>query len=241
MSPNPATFLQHLRAEGYHPRSDKHSNALAESIVADLMDGCEAMAQSARGGRLVYDLNFTISAGTSDWKVDLVLGAPPPGTPLPVSGLRIRKTLPSTVQLAVEIKSVMTEHRKAIKNRKRDFEAHHEHVHRYSNAAIAAGVLVVNQAATFRSPLRQTVTQHREPRSLVQHCVQQMRSVTGRSGLVGEGLEAKCAIVVDMDNQDRAATRYVSEAPAPQIGDPLHYDAFLQALCSLYAQRFAAG
>ena len=74
MSPNPETFLRHLQKLGYHSRSDKHSNALAEAIVADLMASCPAMARKARDGRLVYDLNFTIQAGTSDWNVDLVLG-----------------------------------------------------------------------------------------------------------------------------------------------------------------------
>jgi len=28
------------------------------------------------------------------------------------------------------------------------------------------------------------------------------------------------------------------EPPAPTVGDPLHYDAFIQALCALYAERF---
>jgi len=41
-----------------------------------------------------------------------------------------------------------------------------------------------------------------------------------------------------MDNQDYGATRYVTRPPAPSIGDPLHYDAFVQSLCSLYNQRF---
>jgi len=40
-----------------------------------------------------------------------------------------------------------------------------------------------------------------------------------------------------MDNQDHAAA-FVSRAPAPQVGDPLHYDAFIQALCALYTERF---
>jgi hypothetical protein len=132
----------------------------------------------------------------------------------------------------------MTEHRKAVKNRKRDLEAHHEHVHRYDPQAVAGGVLVVNQAATFKSPLRPSITQHRNPRALVEHCIREMRSVTSRSGLQGEGLEAKTVLVVNMDNQNLAQTRYVSTAPAPNVGDPLHYDAFLQSLCSLYTQRF---
>ena len=238
MSPNPEAFLQHLRTQGYHPRSDKHSNALSEALVADLLAACPVMAQKARQGLLVYDLNFTLSVGTSDWNVDLVLGAPPPASTPPEGSAAIRRTRPSTIQIAVEIKGVMTEHRKAIKNRKRDLEAHHEHVHRYNNLAIAGGILVVNQAETFRSPLRPEVTHHKDPKSLVRHCLLEMRSVVTRPGLQGEGLEAKAVLVVDMDNQNLGATHFVTDAPAPPIGDPLHYDAFLQSLCTLYTQRF---
>jgi hypothetical protein len=238
MSPNPESFLRHLRREGYHPRSDKHSNALAEALVIDLLNCCPRMTDDARRGLLVYDLNFTLSAGTSDWNVDLVLGPPCPGTAPPGPQGRILRTRPSTVCIAVEIKGVMTEHHKAVKNRKRDLEAHHEHVHRYNNLAIAGGVFVINQAALFRSPLRSEVTKHKDPKALVKHCLNELRSVTSRSGVQGEGLEAKAAVVVDMDNQDFGATRYVSDTPAPQVGDPLHYDAFIQCICGLYVSRF---
>ena len=239
MSPNPPAFIRHLRERGYHPRSDKHSIALAEAIVRDLLASSAPMAERAASGTLVYDLNFTINAGTSDWNVDLVLGAPPPGAEPPEAGEPIRKTRPSTVQIAIEIKSVMTEHRKAVKNRKRDLEAHHEHVHRYSNRAIAGGVLVVNAAASFVSPLRSAPTTHRNPAALVEHCVRQARSITGRSGLHGEGLEARCVLVVDMDNEHLGSTTFVTAPPAPQVGDPLHYDAFAQAVASLYIERFS--
>ena len=239
MSPNPPSFILHLRQSGYHPRSDKHSNALAEAIASDLLRCAPALAQRAADGLLVYDLNFTITAGTSDWNVDLVLGAPPPGTAAPGAGETILKTRPSIVQIAIEIKSVMTEHRKAVKNRKRDLEAHHEHVHRYNNQTIAGGVLLVNQADTFKSPLRESVTTHRNPRVLVEHCIHEVRAIASRSGLIGEGLEAKAVIVVDMDNQDLPSTRFVTTPPAPPIGDPLHYDAFTQTVAALYLQRFA--
>lgn len=188
-------------------------------------------------GKLVYSLNFNLIYSTSEWNVDLVLGTPPPGTPPPTEG-HIRKTDPSTVQIAVELKSVMTEHRKAVKNRKRDFEAHHEHVHNYSNAAIACGVLVVNASPSFRSPLRQEITEHRNPNILVEHCLQEMRNVSMRGGPTGYGLDAKSAIVVSMDNVDWASTSYVTSAPAPPIGDPLSYDAFTQRLCHEYQARF---
>ena len=239
MSPNPDAFLRHLRANGYHSRSNKHSNALAEAIVRDLLETCAVMSEAARRGRLVYELNFTINAGTSDWNVDLVLGSPPPGLDLPEEAAVIVRTRPSTVQVAVEIKSIMTEHQKAMRNRKRDLEAHHEHVHRYSNRAVAAGVFVVNQSLAFKSPLRADVSEHKKPAALVEQCVLQMRSIGSRPGLEGAGLESKSVIVVDMDNQDLATTRYVTQPPAPQVGDPLHYDAFIQSVCAFYAHRFA--
>jgi hypothetical protein len=138
----------------------------------------------------------------------------------------------------VELKAVMTEHRKAVKNRKRDLEAHHEHVHNYNNQTIAGGVLIINAAATFRSPLRDEVTTHRNPEKLVTHCINELRSVATRGGSTGYGLEAKCAIVVDANNQDLSKACYVTTAPAIPIGDPLHYDAFIRTICEQYTRRF---
>jgi hypothetical protein len=74
---NPNSFLQHLRDEGYHSRSNKHSNALAEAILQDLVRHCPKIREKGRRGTIVYDLNVTLRAGTADWNVDLVLGPPP--------------------------------------------------------------------------------------------------------------------------------------------------------------------
>ncbi len=238
MAPNPPGFLEHLRSHGYHPRSDKHSNSLSECIVSDLLEQCSSIRQQAAAGRLVYSLNFTLFTGTADWKVDLVFGDPPPGQPPPSSPTRIVRTPPSTVQIAIELKAVMTEHRKAVKNRKRDFEAHHDHVHRYSRRTIAAGLLVLNGASVFRSPLRDGPTVHRNPDDLVRHCVSEMRAVSQRSSVDGVGLDAKGVIVVDFDNQNLSAAKYASAGNVPRVGDPLHYDAFVQRICALFGERF---
>lgn len=237
--PLPEPFLDHLRARGYHPRSDRHSNALAEAIVADLMLRCEAMARDAAAGRLVYDLNMDLRFGTSTWNVDLVLGSPsPPTAPSPAP---ITRATPSAVRIAIEIKGVMTEHRKAVKNRKRDFEAHHEHVHNYNRHTIAGGVMVINSSPTFKSPLRPEITAHGSPNAvltLVQHCVTEMRNVTEAGGGSPYGMDAKCALVVDFDNVHFASARYLTSPPAPQPGDPLHYESFLQRICDEYGERF---
>src|SRR5579862_223964 len=116
--PLPSSFIAHLRSAPYHPRSDKHSNALAAAIVTDLIATCTPMAESAAEGKLVWDTNFDLIYGTATWNVDFVIGAPPPGTAPPTNEL-VRQAPPSSVQIAGEIKGVMTEHRKAVKNRKR--------------------------------------------------------------------------------------------------------------------------
>ena len=235
----PRSFLDHLRNAGYHPRSNKHSNSLSTAIVGDLIANCPMMAEQASIGRLVYSLNFNLRVQTSVWNVDLVLGTPPPGTAPPTDG-PIRRMDPSTVQIAVEIKSVMTEHRKAVKNRKRDLEAHHEHTHSYSVSTIAGGVMVINASPTFKSPLRPQPTRHKNPLALVSHCLNETRNISIRAGPIGNGLDANTALVVSMNNEDLESTQFLDRHPAPSVGDPLHYDSFIQRLCNEYVSRFTA-
>ena len=235
--PLPGAFTDFLTADGYHPRSSRHSNFLCEEVVKGLLEVSPAIARLAGAGKLVYDLNFTLRAGTADWNVDLVLGTPPSGlhapTPIPIS-----RTQPARVQIAVENKAVMTEHHKAVKNRKRDFEAHHDHVHRYDDAAIAGGLLLVNSASRFKSPLRDEMTVHHEPKALVEHCVTQMRAVSRRTGRGTSGLDASCMLVVDYENVPGSIAEYTLKPPAPQVGDPLHFDSFLAAIARQYEDRF---
>lgn len=238
MSPNPSDFIAHLRSSGYHSRSNKHSNSFCGCVARDLAAACPYMLDKARQGSLTYDLNFTLRAGTADWNVDLVLGNPPPGTQPPASLTGIPRMTPSTIEIAIEVKSVMTEHRKAVKNRKRDFEAHHEHVHHYNPRAIAGGCLIVNAAPRFQSPLRQGETVHKNPRALIEHCLAEFRAVAMRGGQTGVGLDAKAAVVIEMDNANLKETKFAERAPAPAVGDPMHYDAFIQKICSEYKARF---
>jgi hypothetical protein len=229
--PLPESFIQHLRDFGYHPRSDKHSNALSAAIVQDLLKACPVLAAQAEQGTIVYDLNKDLRFGTSTWNLDLVLGTP--GAPVSAPDAGIAKVTPATVRIALETKGVMTEHRKAVKNRKRDFEAHHEHVHNYSRRTIAAGVMVINASTSFASPLRLRPTTHgTRPRmsSLIEHCINEMRNVTESGGASTYGMDAKAVLVVDFDNVDWPAAQYVTQVPAPLPGDPLHYELRSEAL-----------
>jgi hypothetical protein len=236
----PPSFLTHLQERGYHSRSDKHSKALAEAIVEALMAECPKLSLDARAGRLVFQHNHDVTYGHSTWNTDLAIGPPPPGldvTSLPeVSGMK--RATPVAVRIAVEAKAVMTEHRKAIKNRKRDLEAHHQHVHDYDSVAIAAGIVALNASTTFQSPLRSEISSHGNIDAAIAHCINEVNSITMAHGTSAVGLDAKCALVLVMDNVHHRETSYLDKAPAPVVGSPIHWDAFIQRICQLYTSRF---
>ena len=54
----PRGYAAHLSQDGYHPRSNKHSNRLCELVVTDLLESCPKLAEHAKAGEIVYDLNF---------------------------------------------------------------------------------------------------------------------------------------------------------------------------------------
>jgi hypothetical protein len=212
-----------------------------EEVVRSLVDHCPQIAAEAKAGALVFQHNHDVIVGHGTWNTDLAIGLPAPGessTATVVNGMR--RATPTTVRIAVEAKSVMTEHRKAVKNRKRDFEAHHAHVHDYDSMAIAGGVLMLNAAPQFQSPLRPAPSTHKNPMDLVKHCVGEMSSVGMTSGTSTAGLDASCVLVVDMSNipAGEPATEYVTKVPAIGPGHPLYWDGFIQRICQLYSARF---
>ena len=144
----PERFAKYLIENPYHPRSNKHSNALAEFFLDDLLDRCPQFRQEVHAGRICYELNRKVIVGTSDWNVDLVVG-PPPGSGQSVQCQKMLRAQPSNFRLTLEAKSIMTEHRKAQRNRQRDLDAYHQFLHRYDQNTIVAAVTVVNIAGSF--------------------------------------------------------------------------------------------
>lgn len=234
----PERFAAYLLKEPYHPRSNKHSNAFMQFLLEDLVRLCPRFAEDAAGGRVVYDLNKKVKVGTSEWNVDLVVG-PPAMSVGPQEGPVLRAQ-PSNFRLACEAKSIMTEHRKAQRNRQRDLDALHQFLHRYDQNAIVAAVTVVNIAESFRSPLRPKPTKHKNSSTLVQAAIDLLRTIPVRSHPSnGPGLEANAVVVVRYDNTEHPAVSVVHTAsPAPQLGDPLHWDSFVRRICDLYVQRW---
>jgi hypothetical protein len=133
----------------------------------------------------------------------------------------------------------MTEHGKARRNRQRDLDSFHQFVHRYDSDTVASALTVVNIAARFKSPLRTEPSTHRNVRDLVSETLALLRVLPLRSAADTSGLEANGAILVEHDNIENSQTRLVTSSPAPQVGDPLHYDSFLTRICDRYSQRWS--
>jgi len=242
----PLNFLTHLQTKGYNSRNSAHSKALCEAIVAELMATCPKIRDEAMAGQLVYKIDHVLAAvGMDEWQTDLAIGPPAPDfTPDPATppGAMPEGT-PIATRIAVEQKSTMTKHSGARKNRKRDLEAHHQHVHAHYERAIAASISLVNAADVFQSSLLAEPTRITTSRmtafAKAEGVVQQVKLV-GFSPRVGvPGIDAKCALVVDMDNIDLASTKYVEASPpAPAAGDPLHWDSFIRRICDRYGERY---
>ena len=118
-------FAAYLAAKGYDPRSSRHSDFLAEIIVGDLVTNCPLIAERATLGQIVANLRHHQQIGQDDWVIDIAIGTCA-GPPVPPDGL-IRMAPPVMIQIAIELKSVLTEHGKARRNRLRDFGAFHGH------------------------------------------------------------------------------------------------------------------
>ena len=173
-------LVQHLIQHGYHPRSSRHSDFLSFIIIRDLIDRCQPIKSKAARGEIVAKLHHHQMVGTDDWQIDIAIGSCA-GNPVPPTSLEGLLGLPDApdigrpsitfappviIQIAIELKGVMTEHGKARRNRLRDFGAFLGHAQRYDPKTVVAAFLAVNSADWFYSQLnlgkttRSEITRH---------------------------------------------------------------------------------
>lgn len=235
-------IARYLAKNGYHPRSSKHGDALCEYLVRDLLAGCPAFAAAAASGRICYRLNFTIDPDSVDrWNTDLVVGPPPPGARRARRGIVLSD--PVELWLAVDAKTIMTEHGKARRNRQRDLNSFQDILHRKNPKTIVGGLVVVNMASRFQTPLARRIagpTEHRNIERLVSEIIVMLGGIAHADALPGRpGLEALGVIVVEHSNIAGDVTRLVTEPPAPPNGHRLSYATFLRDLCAAFTARFS--
>jgi hypothetical protein len=254
-------FAAYLSEKGYDPRSSRHSDFLSEIIIRDLVNNCPLVAERAASGRLVASIRHHQQIGQDDWVIDIAIGtcAGTPSPP-PTAGA-IRMSSPVIIQIAIELKSILTEHGKARRNRLRDFAAFHGHGHSYNLRTVVAAFLVTNSTDLFYSPLnlgkvnRPEINTHtsarRNARQLVTDSINLFRSIhLRRSETDGPGLEAVGVIVIEHDNLNlypdpvkyahlKKPTRVAPTPPTLAVGDPLSYESMIQRICLHYTERFA--
>jgi len=121
-------IAKYLEANNYHPRSSKHGDALCRFLLIDLLASCDAFRAAAERERIVFRTNFTIDPLSADrWNADLVVG-PPTQPPLPRATRvgPIAEGDPHEIWMAIDAKTIMTEHGKARRNRQRDLNSFHD-------------------------------------------------------------------------------------------------------------------
>lgn len=232
----PSAFAQFLSERGYHPRSSAHGDKLCQLLLDDLLSGCSPLREFALSQGLVHRLNLTLNPGKPmSWNLDLVVG---PARGPRSSALPLPNGTPEDIWLAIDAKTIMTEHGKARRNRQRDLNSLHDILHRQNPRMIVGGLVVVNIAQRFRSPLRPDTTSHRNIERLVEGTVQMIRDLPRAPPEGGPGLDAVGVIVVKHTNLPGDRTSVVEVPPAPPLGDPVHYETFLKDLCNAVRLRY---
>lgn len=225
----------------YHSRSDAHSIALCGFVLEDLLAACPALKAAALADKVVYGINARHTFPNGKKKtLDLAIGTTTTVEDIARFADAIRTGEIDRVLISCEAKTVMTEHGKSQPRVFDELGSSHEIVHQGDRKAIAAGITVVNIAKTFVSPLRQKslelyISQHKQPHA-AERMINHLRGLSIRDSIKQTGFDAYATIVVDCDN--RGPVSLWTSPPAPQPGDPDHYDIFVARIVEAYATRF---
>lgn len=226
----------------YHPRSDSHGGAQSRYFVDDLLHESSNIQEAANRGEIVYQEDYDVGDPRGlGWNVDLVIG-PPSGNVQKTVNEGMARGPPSDIWLAADAKSIMTEHQKARRNRQRDINSFADIMHNHSERAIVCGILLLNLAEQFDSPTRDPddITDHPNIERIVGEIVDLFDSIDRSEGEISRNLDGAGLVVVDHTNlsEDVGQTQLITEEPAPQPGERVHYRTFVQQTADLVETRF---
>lgn len=227
----------------YHPRSDEHSKKLCELLLTDLLGECPVLREHGRTGTLVGGINVGYRFSNGKVKtIDLGIGTPRDPAQVVLGAGAMATGEIGGLRIACEAKQCMTEHSKSQPRIFDELSSSHEIVHQGDREAIACGIVVVNIAPRFASPLRQKsrrgpliVTEHRQP-DVAAAMVHHLRGLRVRESTSDVGFDAFATLVINCDNTGPCHLH--TAPPAPQPGDPDHYATFLQRISRAYEERY---
>lgn len=244
----------------YHSRSDRHSKIACWGIVFDLLNHCPLLRQHVEDGKIFFGINHEMRDFQQDRKknLDLVLCTPSAGRVPPETLLskaqdyrivlverertilnclpELRRAQVGAVVMALEAKACMTEHQKARPRLYDELYSSHMTVHGATDAAIAAGFVMINGADSFVSPGKGLpANRHDQPR-VTRSVMEKVRELPRRSGPGRQGFDALAIVVVDCRNDGSPVS--LMDALSPPPGDSFKYESMILRLASLYATRF---
>jgi hypothetical protein len=150
-----------------------------------------------------------------------------------------------SVHVALEAKACMTAHIKALPRLYDEMNSSHGAIHGSADFAIAAGFAMVNFSDSFISPGLNTwrigrrkaiVSQLRQPDDTIR-TIEKLKEIPRRAAQNTDGFDALGIVIVRMAN-DGTPVEIVGREPAPNSGDPWHYDQMIRRIASLYATKF---
>ena len=231
---------------GFNPRGQTHSDFLTARIVADLAGRCPPVGSDFRDGHLLLRQNVGINGVRHSSPLALpITGAEDLDLDPNIDGVVLRTaTGPVTSPLTLENKTVMTAHGKARTNRFNDARAYASHVHTASPSTVAGFTIVINTALRYRNPdafARSAASSGTNRPGDAAKTIGLFRRLPLREMPADPAsrCEAVLILAIDYDGETPSA-RLIEADPAPRAGDPFSYDWFLDRLCSLFQQRFAA-
>lgn len=152
----------------------------------------------------------------------------------------------STVLLAIEAKAAMTEFGKALPRLKDELTASFQTIHGDTEAAIAAGIVMVNTALDFISSDRNGFDLTKYPPIITTHKAGQaqktisgMREIQRRSRTSDSGFDGMGILLLDCKND--GVTPVTVQTMDPKflpVSDDFNYRRFIERLAQLYTTRF---
>ena len=254
----------------YHSRSDRHSKVACWGIAFDLLQTSSLLRCHVADGKVVIGVNHTMRDFATGRKkdLDLVL-ARPAGTvdeSVTLAGLAQHYDVELTgeqrsrlaelpdcpvgsvgaVLVALEAKATMTAHIRALPRLYDELNSSHLCVHGASSQALAVGFVMVNASDTFASSdmnkgdLSQGLnfTTEPQPRS-VERVLAKVAEIPRRSNVRDNGFDG-IGVVVVWGRNDGTPYALQTAAPAPQSGDPFHYDGMIARMANEYDTTFAS-
>jgi hypothetical protein len=216
---------------GFNPRSQANSDALADFVVADLMESCPSLSRALKKGELRPLKNPNVRTKVAERSIDLVI-------------YEADKAPNLSVRVSVENKTIMTAHGKARKNRYGDLIAYSNHVHNHNRKCVAGAIVVVNVSPAYENPdafAKGLVRPKFKMEKVVADTIAIFDNIPLRDTPddPNELPEAVAVMVVDYDGVNRASL--VTGPLAPNAESHINYERFIQRICRVYGERFSAG